>query len=80
MDTQVVTKVTIIIKSLFLYTQIISKVELPDQAVQEEGKKVSLDAQVDVVIMLAWMANVMEMLTGAIEKFANVNTVLESAI
>ena len=52
----------------------------PGVAAQRGGKKLSLEAQIDAVVTLAWMANGMELPTGAIAKVANASIALELAI
>ena len=52
----------------------------PGVAAQKGGKKPSLEARIDVVVTLAWMANEMELPTGAITKVADTSLVLKLTI
>ena len=52
----------------------------PGQAGQKRGKQLSHNAQIDAVVMLAWMTNGMELPNGAIAKAANDSIVLELAV
>ena len=56
--------------SAFLYTQTITKSAPPGVAVQKGGKQLSLEARIDAVVTLAWMADGMDLLTGAIKKLS----------
>ena len=68
-------------KSLpFLYTQATTKLALPGAAAQKGGKQLSLEAHIDAVITLAWMANGMDLPTGFIAKVVNTSIVSELAI
>ena len=57
-----------------------TKIALPGVAAQRGGKQLSLEAQIDAVITLAWMADGVHLPSGAIGKGANASIVLESAI
>ena len=52
----------------------------PGVAAQKGGKQLSLEAHIDSVVTLAWMANRMNLPTGAIAKVANASIILELAI
>ena len=66
--------------SPFLYRHTMTKIAHPGVAAQKGGKQLSLEARIDAVVTLAWMANGMELPTGVIAKVANASIVLESAV
>ena len=66
--------------SLFLYRLTMTKIAQSGVAAQKGGKQLSLEAQIDAVVILAWMADGMHLPPGAIAKVANASIVLEMAI
>ena len=57
-----------------------TKIAQPEAAAQKGGKQLSLEARIDAVVTLSWMANGMDLLTGVIAKVANASIVSELAI
>ena len=57
-----------------------TKIAPPREAAQRGGKQLSLEVRIDAVLTLAWMANGIDLPTGAIGKVANTSIVLELAI
>ena len=57
-----------------------TKIAQPGVAAQRGGKQLSLDARIDAVVTLAWMADGMHLPSGAIAKVANASLVSEMAI
>ena len=57
-----------------------TKIALPGVAAQKGGKQLSLEARIDAVVTLAWMADGMDLPPGAISKVANASIVSETAI
>ena len=57
-----------------------TKVAQPGVAAQKGGKQLSLEARIDAVVTLAWMADGMDLPPGAIAKVANASIVSETAI
>ena len=64
----------------FLHRLTMEKIAPPGVAAQKGGKQLSLEARIDAVVTLAWMANGMDLPPGAIAKVANASIVLEMAI
>ena len=56
------------------------KIAQPGVAIQKGGKQLSLEARIDAVVILAWMADGMHLSPGAIVKVANASIVLETTI
>ena len=55
-----------------------TKVAQPGAATQKGGKQLSLEARIDAVVTLAWMADGMRLPPGAIGKVADASIVLEN--
>ena len=66
--------------SPYLYTQAMTKSAPPGQASQKGGKQLSLEARIDAVVTLAWMADGMRLPPGAIVKVVDASIVSETAI
>ena len=57
-----------------------TKIAQPGADAQKGGKQLSIEAQIDAVVTLAWMADGMHLPPGAIAKVADASIVLETAI
>ena len=57
-----------------------TKIAPPGVAARRGVKQLPLEARIDVVVTLAWMANGMNLPPGAIAKVANASIVSETAI
>ena len=64
----------------FLHRLTMEKIAPPGVAAQKGGKQLSLEARIDAVVTLAWMADGMHLPPGSIAKVADASIVLELAI
>ena len=64
----------------FLHRLTMEKIAPPGVAAQKGGKQLSLEARIDAVVTLAWMADGMHLPPGAIAKVADASIVSETAI